>query len=113
MYVSEQERPILDKSLNNFDGLSSTEHEQLVSIDLRIAWNANKSKKSTSKRQIITMTRNELFFKPEPFIELMMMGLPAIHVETFWSLPNRQAIENLFLQAAATSYCRQSLFDII
>jgi hypothetical protein len=48
------------------------------------------------------MTRNELIFKPSPFIELMKNGLTSAHVDIFWSVLTQPAIDHLFSEQLPT-----------
>lgn len=81
--------------------MSSSERDQLASIYAMHGMMAN-PRRTTVRKQVISMARNELIFKPSPFIELMKNGLPPAHVDIFWSVLTQPAIDYLFCEQLPT-----------
>jgi hypothetical protein len=81
--------------------MSSSERDQLTSIYAMYGMMAN-PRRTTVRKQVISMARNELICKPSPFIELMKNGLPSAHVDIFWSVLTQPAIDHLFSEQLPT-----------
>ena len=92
---------MIDRALSNLEALSQSERDQLMSIYGMYGMTTN-PRRTTIRKQIISMARNELLFKPAPFIELMKTGLPMLHVELFWAMLSQPAIDTWFAQQLST-----------
>ena len=85
---------MIDKALNNLNHLSDPEREQLMAIYGMFGMTVN-PRSSTIRKHVLSMARNELVFKPQPFIELMKSGIPEIHKDLFSSVLSPAVIDNL------------------
>jgi hypothetical protein len=102
LHLTDAERAVIDRSLANFSGLSESDKDQLMSIFGMCGTTVN-PRSSTIKKHILAMARNELIFKPSPFIDMMKSGLPELHVDIFWSKLTLPAIEKFYKNQMPTA----------
>jgi len=83
--VTDGERRILQLALSDYDQVTEKKHMGAL-IDFFEHNELHEMPKIADiRQQLATIATNILVTKPEPFIKLLRNGLPALHVDTFWS----------------------------
>jgi hypothetical protein len=101
MFLPVNDRDLFDRSMNDFDQLSSTEKENLVSLLGTFEMYAVPTVSNITEVFIAT-ARHLLLDKPAPLVEMMKRGIPSSQYECFWSTLTLPAIQLLFTQQLPT-----------
>ncbi len=101
LFLTDSDRELVDQALTNVNELSAGNKDSLLSLfgtfGMFAMPNAN-----NIRDIIIGMARHELLDAPAPLMELMRRGIPAVHMDTFWSSLSLPAIQLLFSQQLPT-----------
>jgi len=99
--VNDMERALLDKAMNDFDSLTSKQHESLQSLLGSFGMYAV-PRKANVRQLLIGTARHQLLDTPAPFIEQIKLGIPQAFRDVFWSVLTLSAVDYLFRQQLPT-----------
>lgn len=82
LFVTDAEHRILKLALSDYDQVTEKKHVGALTDFFEHNELHEMPKKAEIRQQLATVATNILVTKPEPFIELLRNGLPALHVDT-------------------------------
>jgi len=99
--VNDMERALLDKAMNDFDSLTSKQHESLQSLLGSFGMYAV-PRKANVRQLLIGSARHQLLDQPAAFVEQIKLGIPQAFRDVFWSVLTLSAVDYLFRQQLPT-----------
>jgi len=100
--MNDVDRALVDKALFDFNALSHTEHDNLLSV-LGVYGMYAIPTCHNMENLICNIARHHLLDQPQPFLELMKSGIPHTQHEAFWSFLTVPSINYLFEQQLPTT----------
>lgn len=101
MFLTDHDRALVDKSIADFNGLSSRDLDSLMSL-LGTCGMFTIPRAGNIRQLMLTIARQQLIDLPAPLVDDMKLGIPSIHVDLFWSQLTLPAIEYIFVQQLPT-----------
>ena len=95
LYITNQERTLIDRARRNFASLSQHDLDDLLSMYSMFGF-LEEPKAAEFEDQIKTIARSELVDKPATLVQLVRNGIPASHMDVFWNMLTVPMIEHLF-----------------
>ncbi|KAK3601262.1 hypothetical protein CHS0354_040441 [Potamilus streckersoni] len=102
LFIASEDKDLISKALINYSSLSPEELGNLQSIFARYDY-AGVIKESNFANHLIQLANNEICRKPKPLCELMRAGIPAAHMNVFWSFMHPDYLNTLYVVQKPTA----------